>query len=143
MGEEFVMYRNSHKWGRPTGLCLICGKSPFPLVHDHCHRHGWLRGAIGVGICNPCNGTMQAVDRGALPGPYHRAPEDAYIQHWSARAMVRSVRDRALRGRDGPAGAAVDTDGARGRTYRISSSLWPCPPTRSPPATARMPVLVP
>ncbi|WP_157408146.1 endonuclease domain-containing protein [Actinomadura atramentaria] len=82
MGKH-VKYRMGHGWGRPKGLCLICGKSPYPLVHDHCHRHGWVRGAIGVGICNTCNGLMASLDRGALPGPDHRrAPEEEYVRHW-------------------------------------------------------------
>ncbi|MGP4027290.1 endonuclease domain-containing protein [Actinomadura sp. 3N407] len=82
MDEGFVQYRKKHGWGRPNGDCLICGKSPHPLVHDHCHRHGWVRGRIGVGICNYCNGLMQALDRGALPGSLRRAPDEAYIKHW-------------------------------------------------------------
>lgn len=77
-----MQYRKSHRWGRPKRDCLICGKTSEPLVHDHCYRHGWLRGAIGVGICTPCNRVMQAVDRGALPCPYRRIPADAFIRHW-------------------------------------------------------------
>jgi hypothetical protein len=77
-----MRYRQGHGWGRPVGECLICGPSPHPLVHDHCHAHGWVRGAIGVGICNYCNGLIQSLDRGALPGRNRRAPDEAYIAHW-------------------------------------------------------------
>ncbi|MGP4030192.1 endonuclease domain-containing protein [Actinomadura sp. 3N407] len=86
MYEGYVQYRKGHGWGRPKGRCLVCGTRKvilFPLVHDHCHQHGWVRGAIGVGICTPCNMVMATIDRGALPNPRtHRLPADAYIEHW-------------------------------------------------------------
>jgi hypothetical protein len=52
--------------------------------------------------------------------------------------QVVAKRVRADRGGDAMT-RAVSGDRYRRRTYRMSSSLWPCSPT----ATARIPVLVP
>jgi hypothetical protein len=67
------------KLGRPQTSCEICGGVGYPRVRDHCHRHGWERGVL----CNYCNGLMQSIDRGALPGRYFsRAEARSYVLHW-------------------------------------------------------------
>lgn len=53
--------------------CLICGHTDR-LINDHCHTHGWVRGAL----CMPCNQTMRYADVGLITRTYQAragAPE--------------------------------------------------------------------
>lgn len=67
----------------PLGACCeLCGSDKTRPVADHCHKHGWVRGAI----CQPCNARMGCIDRLATPrvdsavlaalvAYWHRCPE--------------------------------------------------------------------
>jgi Recombination endonuclease VII len=65
------------------GTCQLCCHRELPLIHDHCHAHGWLRGHI----CLSCNTTVWLRGEGRQPklaDPIEPMPE---LLRWRLRCL--------------------------------------------------------
>lgn len=49
-----------------TDICPLCGATDIKSVQDHCHDHGWIRGAC----CHRCNIVLREADHGIIPNGY-------------------------------------------------------------------------
>lgn len=54
---------------------------PGPLVFDHCHAHGWVRGLV----CVPCNNRVGSADAGRLEPRWYTGAERAALRAHQAR----------------------------------------------------------
>ncbi|MFF4506258.1 endonuclease domain-containing protein [Streptomyces sp. NPDC001401] len=59
---EPIKYED-HPKAKPGDPCLLCGNAAAQPAIDHCHTHGWVRGAL----CSSCNGAMAFIDRRIRP----------------------------------------------------------------------------
>lgn len=58
----------------PGTACSVCGTVLDTPYMDHCHTHGWVRGAV----CPRCNNAMAAIDRSHEPPGFSL---EALIRH--------------------------------------------------------------
>jgi hypothetical protein len=80
----YVQYGNHRKLPR-RGECELCN-AVRPLIFEHCHLHGWIRGMA----CQPCNGLLRAAEAGTCivprqAGHLANCPECPRAGTWLAR----------------------------------------------------------
>lgn len=100
----------------PDGTsCVACSRVVARPVVDHCHKHGWVRGAL----CGRCNTAMAYIDRRMTP---KAAVEDGDV-------TLQALIDHAGRCRECPPLIPADLGPV--------GSLKPAVPTPEKPTTVR------
>lgn len=106
----YIKYGSHRKWNPARGawetvmsrdgVCELCNVEQ-PLIFDHCHAHGWIRGRT----CQPCNLMLPAAECGDVvtalqAGHLANCPECPGIADWLAgwRMPCRQVPERCPAG---------------------------------------------
>ena len=81
----YIRYGSNSRPGLPrTGSCELCNTAQ-PLVFDHCHAHGWIRGRT----CQPCNLMLPFAEAGDVvtalqAGHLANCPDCPGVADWLA-----------------------------------------------------------